>query len=420
MTSRNRILSSLLVGGLTLAMVSASVSLAKKVPNAYNKVAESELEKLLLPVIQQHRGEVGVMIKHLPTGQTFRYRASEAMPTASLIKFPLLMAAYKAIEEGKLKMDEPITLKKDDQVPGSGVLTTHFSPGLQLPLRDAMQLMIVYSDNTATNLVIDQVGLDATNELMKSLGCDATRLNSKVYRRDTSNDLERSQKFGLGSTCCEDMVQLLERLHDKQFLNAARSGQVLQHLYACEAKSGVPRLLPAGTRVANKTGAVGDSRTDAGLIDSPVGPIAYCVLTTANEDRGWSDDNEADLLAAEVGLAAYNYFVGDTEPEPPAIARTLKLGAAGDLVELLQRTLNARLDPSPGISVDGDFGPNTESAVIAFQKQAKLDATGIVDRNLWQALGPLETEEPPPPANRPWRRPTPRRSHQKRLQVHPS
>ncbi|QDU57581.1 serine hydrolase [Aeoliella mucimassa] len=356
------------------------------------KPVPSELEKLVLPLIENHRGEVGVMIRFLPTGETFAYRADQAMPTASLIKFPIMMATYKAIHEGKLKLEQPITLKEDDQVPGSGVLTTHFSPGLQLSLRDAIQLMIAFSDNTATNLVIDQVGIEETNRLMESLGCDETRLNSKVYRRDTSVNPERSQKYGLGSTSCRDMIQLAELVSNDEFLGKEDCEQILKHLYDCTAKSGVPRLLPESIRIAHKTGSVGDSRTDAGLIDTPKGKIAFCVLTTKNDDHSWDDSNEAELLAAEIGLIAYNYFAGDAEAAPPAIARTLKIGAAGDLVEGLQRTLNVRLKPSPNISVDGDFGPNTESAVIAFQKQESLEPNGVVDRQMWKALGPLVDE----------------------------
>ena len=358
----------------------------------------SKLEARLKPLIEGHRGEVGVMIRHLPSGQTFKHRETVAMPTASLIKFPLLMATAKALEEGDVSLDGRIKLTKEDQVPGSGILTEHFAPGLELTLHDAIHLMIAYSDNTATNLVIDQVGLNATNELMAELGCDATRLNSKVYRRDTTNNLERSKKYGLGSTSSEDMVRLLEMLDAGEFVDKERSDLVLKYMGDCLSTVGLPRYLPAGTKVAHKTGAVGDTRTEAGIIYSPAGPIAISVLTTANEDKTWDDDNEAKLLMAEIAKTAYSHFVGDTEAKTVQVARKLELGAAGPLVESLQRTLNARLKPSPGLSVDGDFGPNTERAVLAFQKQEGLETTGVVDRDFWAKLGPLATEDEPTPS----------------------
>lgn len=351
------------------------------------------LSAAIMPTIKRHRGDVGVVIKHLPTGETFAYQPDKPMATASLIKLPVMMAAYKAVNSGKLSLDKMITLKKEDQVPGSGVLSTQFSPGLQLSLRDAIQLMIAHSDNTATNLVIDQIGLDATNELMKSLDCPETRLNAKVYRRDTSNDMKRSREYGLGSTTAAEMVKVVEMIQSNKFLGKERCAQMLAHLFACESRSKVPRFLPAEVKVAHKTGSVSEARTDAGFIDTPAGPIAFCVLTSKNEDRSWGDSNEAELLAGEIGLAAYNHFMGDTKVKAPAAVRVLRIGAEGDLVEALQRTLNARVKPSPNISADGDFGPNTESAVMKFQKQERLDPNGVVDRKVWQALGPLVTED---------------------------
>ncbi len=357
------------------------------------------LARRLTPLIEAHKGKVGVMIKHLPSGETFAYREREEMPTASLIKFPLLMAATKAIEEGKVTLDKPITLTKEDMAPGSGILTTHFSPGLTLSLRDAMRLMIAYSDNTATNLVIDAVGLEATSKLMEELDCPATRLHAKVFRRETSIAPERSAKFGLGSTSAADMVKLLEMLHKKEFQSAERCDQILEHLYACEAKNTIRRRLPPGTRVAHKTGAVNETRTDAGIIDTPAGAIAFCVLTTENADTSWGDTNAGEVLISEIGQVVYRHYVGRQREgrETPATA-DLKLGAQGEMVEALQRTLNQRLDPSPELSIDGDFGPATEQAVMAFRRQAKLSPGGEVDRRVWEALGPLVMTEAPIPS----------------------
>ena len=224
------------------------------------------------------------------------------MPTASLIKFPVMIAAYDAVEKGKLSLDERIELKADDKVPGSGVLTSHFSPGTTISLRDAIHLMIVYSDNTATNLVLDKLGLPATNEVMESLGCGDTRINSKVFRRDTSIAPERSTKFGLGSTSARDMVKLCQLLYERKLVSEKACEQMLEHMFACDDKLKVPRSLPTGTRVAHKTGSVNASRTDAGIMETPSGPIAFCILTTNNKDETWTNDNEGDLFCAEIGV----------------------------------------------------------------------------------------------------------------------
>jgi D-alanyl-D-alanine carboxypeptidase (penicillin-binding protein 5/6) len=257
--------------------------------------------------------------------------------------------------------------------------------------------MIATSDNAATNLVIDKIGLAATNQCMESLGCRETQLNSKVFRRDTSIAPERSRLYGLGSTTANEMIRLVERLHRRELVSARASEQMLEHLFACEDKIKTPRLLPSGTRVAHKTGSVSATRCDAGFIESPAGPIAFCILTNNNQDRRWTDDNEGDALCAEMGSAAYQYFNAYNGLSAAPIARTLRVGADGDLVEALQRTLNVRIKPAPGIGVDGDFGPETETAVKKFQTENGLAATGVVDSQTWRALGPLVmTEEPAP------------------------
>jgi D-alanyl-D-alanine carboxypeptidase (penicillin-binding protein 5/6) len=317
------------------------------------------------------------------------------MPTASLIKFPVMVAAYDAVEKRKLKLDDMIELKKDDQVQGSGILTSHFSPGTQISLRDAIHLMIVYSDNTATNLVLDKLGLPATNELMASLDCPETRVNSKVFRRDTSIAPERSREFGLGSTTARDMVKLAEHVYGKKLVSEEASKQMLDHLFACEDKIKVPRKLPREARVAHKTGSVNLTRTDAGVMETPSGPIAFCILTHNNKDQRWTDDNEGDLLCAELGLAVYQFFNAKGDETVAPVARVLQMGSDGELVVALQRTLNARIKESPAIGTDGDFGPETEGAVKKFQTQAGLEATGIVDAETWKALGALVMEDQP-------------------------
>src|SRR5262249_22792536 len=120
------------------------------------------LARRLAPLAEVHKGDVAIAVKHLGTGATFFLNADEPMPTASLIKLPVMIDVSQQVDEGKIKLSDPVTLTKDDKVPGSGILTDHFSPGVTIPLLDAVRLMIVFSDNTATNLVLDKIGIGAT------------------------------------------------------------------------------------------------------------------------------------------------------------------------------------------------------------------------------------------------------------------
>ena len=168
--------------------------------------------------------------------------------------------------------------------------------------------MIVYSDNTATNLVLDQIGLPATSKTMESLDLPHTKIHAKVYRRDTSIFPERSKQFGLGSTTANEMVRLFERLHQRKLVSDEASRAMLDHLANCDDKTKLAAKLPPGTKLAHKSGAVSDVRCDAGILETRAGPVAVCVLTRKNKDQRWTDDNAAQVLCATIGRAVYDHF----------------------------------------------------------------------------------------------------------------
>jgi serine-type D-Ala-D-Ala carboxypeptidase (penicillin-binding protein 5/6) len=365
---------------LTSAVVNALVCVAFAQPPTQD---DDVLREAILPLVTAHAGEVAVTITHLNTNASFRYRSDQPMPTASLIKLPVMVTAYQSASRGELDLAKAIRLTDGDKVPGSGILTDHFSSGATLPLRDYIRLMMRDSDNTATNVVIDQLGIAATAELMDSLGLKNTKLHSKVYRGDTTIFPERSGLFGIGSTTADEMVELLTRLHKGQLADEANTELMMAHLRSCDDRNKLARYLPAGTKLAHKTGAIGNCRTDAGIIETATGPVAVCVLTNKNEDQSWGDSNKAELLCAKIGQIITERFGVDEGPQ------NIRRGSTGLLVESLQRTLNARLTPSPNLGVDGDFGPSTESAVVRFQRDQKLTPTGVLDEATWQALGTL-------------------------------
>ncbi len=350
----------------------------------------------LEPLIRQHEGKVAVAVKHLALGETFAHEADTPMPTASLIKLPIMVEAYRQANEGKINLDDKVTLAADDKVPGSGILTTHFSPGATIALRDAVRLMIAYSDNTATNLVLAKIGLPATAETMERLGLSNTKVHSFVYRPGSTIFPERSKEFGLGSTTAGEMIKLLEELHAKKLVTPTACDEMLTHLRTCEDKR-IPKLLPAGTKVAHKTGSVAAVRAAAGIIEAKSGPIALCVLTRDNKDQRWTDDNAAEVLTSKIALAVFDHFEKGKAVDAQSDS-VLREGATGELVQSVQRTLNARASPSPDLSVDGDFGPATKAAVQAFQRSKGLTPSGEVGPETFAALGALvEAEAVPAP-----------------------
>ena len=275
---------------------------------------QSSLGQILLPLIKAHTGEVAVAVKHLKTGESFAYRGDEPMPTASLIKLAVMIEAYRQASEKQIDLAAPITLRKEDKVPGSGILNYHFSAGTTFPLRDAIHLMIYTSDNTATNLVLDKIGIASTGETMEKLGYPNTKIHSKVFRRDTTINRERSKRFGLGSTTANEMIGLCERIYKKELVSVSCCEEMLAQLRSCDDKDKFPRFLPTGTPIAFKTGSVDDIRTAAGIIEGPRGPIALCVLTEKNQDKRYAPDNEGNLLCAKVAQAVFEHFASLEKP----------------------------------------------------------------------------------------------------------
>ncbi len=374
--------------GLTVGWLAllASTSLA---------ATDEKLAKRLEPIIAAHQGQVAVAVKHLPSEATFEYRAADPMPTASLIKLPVMIEAYRQSAAGKLDLAQSITLTEKDKVPGSGVLTKHFSAGATLTLRDAIRLMMAFSDNTATNMVLERTGIPAVNQTMEKLDLVETKIHSQVFRPGTSVLPERSKQFGLGSTTAAETVALIEKLHQGKLATPAICAEMLQHLYATEEESCLPRLLPEGVRVAQKTGAVSAVRTAAGIIESNAGPILICVLTSENRDQRWTSDNSAELLIANIARETHEHFAAMQQSTTPPVPKTLRIGSSGDLVAALQRTLNAKNPEASRLTVDGDYGPATAAAVKKFQLEHMLNETGEMDSKTWQALGPLVDRENP-------------------------
>jgi len=281
--------------------------------------SDTDLVSRIEPLAKAHEGRVAIAVQKFGDPVAYSLNADEPMPTASLIKFPIMVEAYYQFSEGKAKPTDVCTIQKDDMVPGAGVLTVHFSPGVTISLRDAIRLMIAFSDNTATNLVLDQIGIRPVNIRMESLGLPNTKINSKVYKRSTSSvDLTRSEKFGLGSTSPNEMLKLLTMLHENKLISPDACKEMTEHMLKCEDRDKFPRFIPAGTKFAMKTGSVSDARTIAGILSVPKAnsnskspefqKVAICIMTADNKDKRYGADSAGDTFIAKVLKEIFDHY----------------------------------------------------------------------------------------------------------------
>jgi beta-lactamase class A len=260
-------------------------------------------------------GTVTLYAKNLETGAVYGIHEAAPVRTASTIKLPILCAVADQVASGKAKWTEPLTVRPEDKVTGSGVIGSELSDGVQLPLRDVTNLMIVLSDNSATNMVLERFTADAVNAYLDRIGIKTTRSLRKV-RGDgavlkapegwaAAGKLPENQKYGLGVSSPKDMVTILEKLDKGEIVNASASAEILAVMKRCQDGNGVRRKL-TGVTIANKTGSLDALRSEVALVYSKGGKIAIAITVDGIPKPDWSPDNPGSLLIADLAPLLVN------------------------------------------------------------------------------------------------------------------
>lgn len=259
---------------------------------------DTALQQQLQSSIAAYHGKVALYATDLRSGKIVAIDADTAVPTASVIKLTILYDAVKDIEEGRASFGDRLTLTKANQVEGSGVLTLFDTP-LVLTLKDALTMMVVVSDNTATNLAIDRLGLEHIDSRIQALGLKNTWLYKKVFLPAPSNAPADQKTFGLGKTTAREMAAVMQRFATCDTIPQAPCAAALSMLKNQTDRDGIPRYL-GSLDVANKTGALDDVRNDVAIVYAKNGPIIISAFTYDNADHSWTPDNAAQLLIAHL------------------------------------------------------------------------------------------------------------------------
>ncbi|HEY3040704.1 MAG TPA: serine hydrolase [Pyrinomonadaceae bacterium] len=250
--------------------------------------------------VAQFKGKVSLFAKNLDTGVVYELGGDDRVPTASTIKIAIMVEAFARVSEGKAKWTDELVLTKEKKVGGSGILA-EFGDGLRLTLRDGVSLMMILSDNTATNLVIDALTTDAVNARMASLGLTETRLMRRVFGGGESLEgkKEENKRFGLGRTTPHEMVTLLEKLERGEVISPAASKEMIELMKREQGTNGVWReqwRVPKAT----KSGALDALRSNIGIIYHPRGRIALAITCNEMPEVNWTVDNPALLLMSRL------------------------------------------------------------------------------------------------------------------------
>jgi len=303
----------LLAGALACGASRAGRSSSARLPIVHADT--TALRHVLDSLADAHHGVVGYSVIDLETGERLNRRGDETFPTASLIKVAILVTIYDLVAKGQLSLDDPLTVLKIDQVPGSGVVQ-FLHNGTILTVHDATWLMCTISDNTATNLLLDRIIIRRVWAKMDSLGLQHTRVHSKSFLRNSSVAMDSSAKYGLGVTTPNEMAHLFELMARGKAVNPAADSSMLDILEHNNTDFMLQRYA-GGARAAHKDGETNAVRTECTLWYLRNRVIA-CVMTKENKDQRWILDNEPQLTIANMGLAIINAFGGVPPLPPPA------------------------------------------------------------------------------------------------------
>ena len=281
------------------------------------------LQGRLEAAVRGFPGVLGVAARNLETGESFAVHGDMRFPTASLIKLAVLVEVEHQIAEGKIARDRTLTLAESDKAGDEPVVLNQLHPGIALTVPDLLALMIAFSDNTATNLLVGLAGTANVDRRMVSYGLP----NTKIFRptfRDGHADVfpEEEKEFGLGMTTPKEIARLMELIAEGKIVNRAACDEMLGYLEKQQDRAMIPRSLPFDRdqiTVANKTGwdeeklpgpsgVKGDVRTDAAYVKSPKARYVIAICARQVKDKTPTVDNQALVTGARISRMVYDHF----------------------------------------------------------------------------------------------------------------
>lgn len=288
---------------LRIAIASIVMALLTPLPGVQAQASSAPaLDARVRAEITPFKGKVSLFAKNLDTGETYSFNGDERVRTASTIKVAVMIEAFTRVAEGRAKWTDELVLTKSARYGGSGVLP-ELADGLRLTLRDCVNLMMVVSDNTATNMVLDYLTTDAVNSRMNTLGFKNTRIMRRIGGGGESKEGKEpdNKRFGLGATTPHEMVQILEKLEAGEIVSKAASKEMIDLMKREQVRFAIARTIP-DVPMASKYGALDALRSCVAIVYSKQGKIAIAITVDDMPQVNWSVDNPGYLLMSRLSI----------------------------------------------------------------------------------------------------------------------
>jgi beta-lactamase class A len=293
MTSKTLFISALAL----CSAISANAQCCPQAPHIEKRqLLWQKLQQDIVTVDQNLDGVMGVAVEDLTSGETFFIHPDEVMPQASSIKIAVLANLYLQAQQGKLKLTDEYVVRKEDVVDGSDIMQGLTAGVTRLTLRDLATMMVAVSDNSATNILIQRVGMDNVNSMLESLGLHTTRLRRQMM------DLKAAGEGRENISTPREMMTLLETIHHGKLLNKDMTADFLKIL-STHKESSLLQGLPDDVSAANKPGELEAVRNDSGIVLLNNRPYILCVMTTYLKD-----EKEGSATIRKISGLVYSYF----------------------------------------------------------------------------------------------------------------
>lgn len=279
---------------LFLTVIAQTTLAQESVSEAHLGQLNGKLRRGIEKIASDLDGVMGVAIKDLTTGEEILLNENLLFPTGSSIKIPILIELYRQAAEGRYRLSDQKWVERQDKVAGSGVIQFFNDHSSQLSLADLGILMIAMSDNTATNMLIDQVGMANVNLTLDKLSLPAIRLRRKMI------DQAASSRGDENTATPHEAMKLMEKLHRGEIVSPSISDQVLTIL-KIKKSSAIPALIPPTVAIANKPGGIEGASCDWAIVYVSNRPFAIAVMTT------WLGEDAQNSIA-RVAKLAFDHF----------------------------------------------------------------------------------------------------------------
>ena len=284
-----------------LLMLMIAPARAQAPPESTDAALQAKLEAL----VKGFRGDAGVYVRHLPSGRTAAIHPDTLFPTASMIKVPILIGTFDAVERGALDYHQTLVYRDSLLYPGVDLLGS-FRDRTEVDLSKVVMLMITTSDNTASLWLQGLVTGEAINAWLAAHGFAHTRVNSRTAGRRAD-----WQRYGWGQTTPREMAELLVMIREGRAVSPAASEEMYRVLTRIYWNDEALSQLPPTVQAASKQGAVNASRSEVVLVNAPHGDYVFAVITKNQEDQSWEHGNEGFALIRAVSRLLWEHF----EPE---------------------------------------------------------------------------------------------------------